>query len=103
MHCAPSVHSRAESPGFSSSQIMTAPGQIGWMDVQIYGHGSDRYVTLMKFLGGNVTRDLRHMTHVHKSGDPSLSNDLVPSIYVMIKIYCNISVEWTPYLIRGRL
>ena len=46
LHSAPSVHSRAESPGFSSSQIMTAPGQIGWMDVQIYGHGLDHYELL---------------------------------------------------------
>ncbi len=45
-HSAPSVHSRAESPSFSSSQIMTAPGQIGWMDVQIYGHGLDHYEIL---------------------------------------------------------
>ena len=25
---------------------MTAPGQIGWMDVQIYGHGLDNYELL---------------------------------------------------------
>ena len=46
-HCAPRVHSRAEAPGFSSSQFMTAPGQIGWMDVQIYGHGLDSCTVYM--------------------------------------------------------
>ena len=48
-HRGPRVHSRAGSTRFSSSQIMTARGQIGWMDVQIYGHGLDHYVTHMKY------------------------------------------------------
>ena len=52
------------------------------------------------FLGGNVTCDLRHLIHVQKSIDPSLLNNLVPSICVMIKTRCNIRLEWTPYLIR---
>ena len=46
LHSVPLVHSRAQSARFSSSHIMTAPGQIGWMDVQIYGHGLDHYELL---------------------------------------------------------